>query len=52
MPILDLGTELQLGCNSDGNYAFDGELDELAIYDRVLAAQEVTAHYKAGLGPR
>jgi hypothetical protein len=52
VPMLDLATELQIGCNSDGNYAFHGDIDEVAIYDRVLALQEVTAHHQAGLGGR
>ncbi|MEF2144240.1 MAG: LamG-like jellyroll fold domain-containing protein [Desulfovibrionaceae bacterium] len=33
----------------DGNYAFDGIVDEVYIYDRQLSAAEVQALYQAGL---
>lgn len=33
------------------DYFFDGVLDELAVYDRPLGADEVTAHWTHGSGP-
>jgi hypothetical protein len=32
------------------DYFFDGVLDELAVYDRPLGADEVTAHWTHGSG--
>ena len=34
-----------------GVYSFRGELDEVEIYDRALTADEIKAHYKAGITP-
>lgn len=34
----------------DGNYFFNGNVDEVAYYDTVLTADRVAAHYAAGLG--
>ena len=31
-------------------YHFDGVIDEVALYDRVLSAAEITDHYNGGLG--
>jgi large repetitive protein len=39
-----------LGCRSAGDY-FDGFLDELAVYDRVLGDAEVLQHYEAAVPP-
>jgi PKD repeat protein len=33
-----------------GGFHYDGDLDEVAIYDRVLEPGEVAAHHAAGLG--
>ncbi len=37
-----------VGVNLQG-YRFTGQLDELAIYDRALTVDEVTAHYSTGM---
>ena len=45
------GAELDLGRESDyGNRFFNGVIDEVAIYNRALSAQEVEALYQAGSG--
>jgi hypothetical protein len=31
-----------------GRFDFEGALDEVAIYDQVLTAERVRAHYRAG----
>ena len=36
------------GGNSASNRYFDGEIDDLCIYDKVLTAAEVTRNYNAG----
>jgi hypothetical protein len=41
-----------IGADSVGNY-FSGTIDEVAVYDHVLTADQVMAHYKLGtLGPQ
>ncbi len=35
---------------SGGNYFFNGDVDEVAVYATVLSADRVYAHYKAGSG--
>ncbi len=42
---------LLLGGAADGVANFEGKLDEAAVYDRALSAQEVIAHYQAGAPP-
>src|SRR5262249_36109296 len=42
---LTVGHEGCLPCNSD---SFKGDVDELAIYDKVLIDAQITAHYAAG----
>lgn len=39
--------EMFLGGRSDNLYNLEGKLDEVAVYDRVLTAAEVTAHFAA-----
>lgn len=42
------GYEVRWGTMMKGNfYKFDGEMDELALYDKALAASRVKAHYDA-----
>ena len=36
------------GGRNDGLYGWEGKLDEPAIYQRALTAQEIAAHYRAG----
>lgn len=36
-----------LGGRSDGMFNFEGKLDEVAVYDRVLEPAEIAAHYQA-----
>ena len=47
-------TSLRIGCltpsATGGNYAFDGSVDEVKIYNRVLSLAEVTKNYKHGKG--
>jgi hypothetical protein len=38
------------GGDNGTSYRFIGDLDEIAVYDHVLAPGRVNAHYKAGLG--
>jgi hypothetical protein len=33
----------------DGNYFFEGDVDEISIYDKVLSEDRILAHYVAGL---
>ena len=41
-------TGLTVACSIDGYYAcFTGDLDEVALYSKVLTATQVTAHYRA-----
>ncbi len=35
--------------NLSGHYRFNGTLDEVALYDRALTAEEILQHYTAGL---
>lgn len=42
-----------VGGGSDGSFAFEGKLDEVALYPRALVADEIAAHFRAsGLGGR
>ena len=41
------GGPLFLGGRADGAANFEGRIDEAAIYDRVLTAEEIAAHFKA-----
>lgn len=34
--------------NGQGDYGIDGMVDEAAVYDRVLTAEEIAEHYEAG----
>ena len=36
-----------MGGRSDDMFNFEGKLDEIAIYDRALSAEEIATHYKA-----
>ncbi|WP_394837565.1 LamG domain-containing protein [Pendulispora rubella] len=40
-------SELYLGNNASGDGGFSGMLDELAIYEHVVSANRIQAHYKA-----
>jgi hypothetical protein len=45
----DMGSSLLLGCRSDVSFCLDDwTVDELAIYDHVLPAERVKAHYDLG----
>lgn len=53
LPAPSAATEslLFLGGRSDGQFSFEGKLDEAAVYDRALSAAEIRAHYQtAGFG--
>jgi Concanavalin A-like lectin/glucanases superfamily len=39
---------LVIGGRNDGGSAFEGMVDEVAVYDRALAVDEITAHFNAG----
>ena len=39
-----------IGGRSDGQYNFEGRIDEVAIYTRTLSAEEIHAHYQAATG--
>ncbi|HEY6227153.1 MAG TPA: PVC-type heme-binding CxxCH protein, partial [Verrucomicrobiae bacterium] len=41
-------TQLFLGGRNDRFSGLEGKLDEVAVYDRALSADEVAAHFKAG----
>lgn len=50
---LNMARPLRIGGGStegDGNFFFNGTIDEVAYYDSVLSAARVTAHYTSGLG--
>ena len=40
-------TQIFVGGRSDGRFNFQGRIDELAIYNRVLTLDEVSRHYSA-----
>jgi hypothetical protein len=41
-----------VGGRGDGQFNFEGKLDEVALYPRALAPDEITAHYQiSGLTP-
>ena len=40
---------LRVGADSAGNQTWSNGLDEVAFYDRALSAEEIAAHYGAGL---
>ncbi|MFH1724439.1 MAG: LamG-like jellyroll fold domain-containing protein [Elusimicrobiota bacterium] len=44
-----LNGPIRIGCTDDPGRCFDGAIDEAAIYDRALSAQEISAVYEAGL---
>ncbi|MHC1576179.1 MAG: LamG domain-containing protein, partial [Methanosarcinaceae archaeon] len=37
--------DMMIGCNQGNSNFFDGMIDELAIYDRALSAEEIQHHY-------
>lgn len=47
-PLGDGGTALILGSRADGVTAFEGRLDEVAIYDHALSAVRIEIHHGAG----
>lgn len=47
--MVDTATALQIGRKADPISWFDGYLDEVAIYNTVLSASRVQAHYNAGI---
>jgi Concanavalin A-like lectin/glucanases superfamily len=43
---------VQIGTNTRYNHEwFQGAIDEVAVYDYALSADQVAAHYAAGTGP-
>ncbi len=40
-----------IGARSDGAFAYNGALDEVALYTKPLPASEVLAHYQNGINP-
>lgn len=47
LPLPDNGDPAILGASGDTSTKYDGDVDELAIYDRALDADEVAAHFAA-----
>ena len=45
------GDEIFLGGSGDGQYNFEGRIDEAAFYGRALTAAEVQRHYQAAVKP-
>jgi putative membrane-bound dehydrogenase-like protein len=43
-----LGKSIFFAGNADGDFRFEGKLDEIAVFDRALSTSEVGAHWKAG----
>lgn len=41
---------LTIGAANGGGSPFEGEIDEVAVYDRALSADEIFEHYAVGLG--
>ena len=39
--------QLHLGSRDDGFAELDGQVDQVSVYDRVLAPTEISAHYRA-----
>jgi sialidase-1 len=39
---------LAIGGRNDGSSAFEGMVGEVAVYDRALAVDEITAHFNSG----
>ncbi|MCH8044121.1 MAG: PEP-CTERM sorting domain-containing protein [Planctomycetes bacterium] len=35
----------------NGNFFFEGDIDEVAVYDTALSPERVLAHYEAGINP-
>jgi hypothetical protein len=48
MKPLDNPEELTIGCYPDNSEVYTGEIDDLRVYDRVLAADEIGALYSYG----
>ena len=42
-------TQMTVGSNRNGWLDYAGDLDEVAVYDRALSAEEVAAHHRAGV---
>jgi hypothetical protein len=42
--------QIWIGGRSDGQFGFEGRIDEVAFYGRALAADEVKRHYEAATG--
>jgi hypothetical protein len=42
--------DLLIGTRDPGGQTFDGEIDEIAVYGKALAANRVAAHYQVGMG--
>ena len=41
---------LTLGGGSDRSYSFEGKMAKVAVFNRLLSAEEIVAHYRAGSG--
>jgi hypothetical protein len=47
--IVSVQTHVTLGATRNGTYGyFTGSLDEVALYDKVLPSERITAHYQVG----
>lgn len=46
----DVGTDLIIGNIAGDNRTFDGTIDEMRLYKRILGQTEVTANYNGGAG--
>jgi hypothetical protein len=40
--------DLSIGANTDGSFPFSGSIDEVAVYSRVIADAEISAHAEIG----
>lgn len=47
---IDAASNVSIGLGHAGGRWFKGQIDEVAVYNRALTSDRVTAHYNAGLG--
>ena len=48
--VFAFAAQAAIGCNSDGSSSFLGTIDELSVYNRALATNEIQAIYSAAAG--
>ena len=49
--LFDGSHRVEIGTSYSGSSGFNGRIDEVAVYDYALTADQVAAHYAAGVGP-